>query len=592
MPSSARPPGRRKFFPRNRPAAGTPAAPADGLWAAKRRTLTVGLVLTITFIASEALAVVTVMPVVAHDLGGLDLYGWVFSAFMLGSVVGIVAAGREADRRGPALPYVIGVILFASGLLVAGLTPSMPVLVAGRALQGLGAGAVPAVAYVAMGRTLPDRLRPRMMAVLSTAWAVPGVAGPAAAAAVAHLFGWRWVFLGLVPIVLVAGSLAIPALIRLGRLPRDEHRADERPPDERPRDEHRADRRSADRQPGTEHRVIDGLGVAAGAAMFLAGLTALSGSGASPVIGAVLVLAGCGLGIPVLRRLLPPGTLRARPGLPATILSRGVLTFAFFGADAYVTLTITTVRHHSPALAGLAVTGSTLGWTAGAWLQARLSERWAGRSLVRTGLAIVLAGQVGMALVLSPSVPVEVGMVAWTIAGFGMGMSSAPLSLMMLREAPPGREGWSSASLNLADVLGTAIGIGVGGAAVAAVLRSGHQVAEGVAIAFAITAAAAMAGLLVTRRLPLGRIRPDQAGHDSPEPDPAGPPAEGPVPEEPSFPELQAPGQPTSSAGGSTGRDAGGQAEVPHGLAVGDRDRVKLQVQLGGQVERDALGPL
>src|SRR6202008_3277687 len=73
---------------------------ADGLWAPQTRALTIGLVLTITFVASEALAVVTVMPVVARDLGGLRLYGWVFSGFMLGAVVGIVAAGREADRRG------------------------------------------------------------------------------------------------------------------------------------------------------------------------------------------------------------------------------------------------------------------------------------------------------------------------------------------------------------------------------------------------------------------------------------------------------------------------------------------------------------
>ena len=83
-----------------------------GLWAPQRRALTAGLVLTITFVASEALAVVTVMPVVARDLGGLSLYGWVFSGFMLGSVVGIVAAGREADRRGPAVPFVAGVVLF------------------------------------------------------------------------------------------------------------------------------------------------------------------------------------------------------------------------------------------------------------------------------------------------------------------------------------------------------------------------------------------------------------------------------------------------------------------------------------------------
>src|ERR1039458_2058968 len=154
-----------------------------GLWAPQRRALTAGLVLTITFVASEALAVVTVMPVVVRDLGGLRLYGWVFSGFMLGSVIGIVAAGRQAgrggggavgglgrcggvfsvfiggsvigigaaggqaDRRGPAVPFVAGVVLFGSGLAIAGLAPSIAVLVAGRGLQGLGAGAVPAVAY-------------------------------------------------------------------------------------------------------------------------------------------------------------------------------------------------------------------------------------------------------------------------------------------------------------------------------------------------------------------------------------------------------------------------------------------------------------
>ena len=178
--------------------------------------------------------------------------------------------------------------------------------------------------------------------------------------------------------------------------------------------------------------------------------------------------AGVAAGLPALRRLVPAGTLTARPGLPATILSRGLLTFAFFGADAYVTLAITAVRHRSPLVAGIAVTGATLGWTAGAWVQARLSETWQGRRFVRIGLVIVLAGIAGMVLVLRPDVPVAVGLAAWTVAGLGMGLAYAPLSLMMLREAPPGQEGRASASLNLADVLGTALGIGVGGAAVAA----------------------------------------------------------------------------------------------------------------------------
>jgi len=449
-------------------------ARAPGLWAPQRRALTAGLVLTITFVASEALAVITVMPVVARDLGGLRLYGWVFSGFMLGSVVGIVAAGREADRRGPAVPFVAGVVLFGSGLAVAGLAPSMGVLVAGRVLQGIGAGAVPSVAYAAIGRCLPEALRARMMAVLSTAWVAPGLAGPAVSAEVARLFGWRWVFLGLLPVVAVAGSIAVPALVRLG------------PPAA---------------SLAREHRLTDGLRTAAGATMLLAGLTLAAGSG-SVLAGLGLIAAGIIAGLPALRRLVPAGTLTGRPGLPATIASRGLLTFAFFGADAYVTLAVTAVRHRSPVVAGLAVTGATVAWTAGAWVQARLSGTWEGRRLVRTGLIIILAGIAGMFLMLQPAVPVAEGMAAWTVAGLGMGLAYAPLSLMMLQKAAHGQEGQASASLNLADVLGTAIGIGVGGAAVAA--TAGHDLRLGIAGAFAAAAAAALAGLAFTGRLPAG----------------------------------------------------------------------------------------
>ena len=213
-------------------------------------------------------------------------------------------------------------------------------------------------------------------------------------------------------------------------------------------------------------------------------------------------MAGCLAGFTALRRLVPAGTFTARRGLPATILSRGLLTFAFFGADAYVTLSITEVRHRSPVVAGIAVTGATLAWTAGAWVQARLSEKWEGRRLVRAGLLIVLAGIAGMVAALQPGVPVAAGLAAWTIAGLGMGLAYAPISLLMLREAPPGREGWASASLNLADVLGTAIGIGAGGAAVAA----GASLYLGVTAAFAIAAIMAVVGLGVSRRLPDGPV--------------------------------------------------------------------------------------
>jgi MFS family permease len=438
------------------------------------------LVLTITFIASEALAVITIMPVVARQLGGLNLYGWVFSAFMLGNVVGIVVAGRQADRFGPARPFLGGLALFGAGLAIAGLAPSMQVLVAGRALQGIGAGAVPAIAYVSIGRSLPERLQAQMMAVLSTAWVVPGLVGPALSAAVASLVGWRWVFLGLLPVVAVTGAMALPALFRLGRQP---IRTDDKP--------------AAD----TVHRLSDGLAAAAGAGLLLTGLSLVAG--ARGVAAGVLVLVvGVVLISVSLRRLLPAGTFTARPGLPAVMLSRGLLTFSFFGADAYVTLTITTVRHHSPAVAGIAVTGSTLAWTAGAWLQSRLHSRWEARRLVGCGVAVILSGLAAMAIVLVPAIPAEVGIAAWTVAGFGIGLAYAPITLLMLREAPPGREGWASSSLNLADVLGTAIGIGIGGAAVAAATAHGWPVSAGVGIAFSVAGAGAITLAFASRRLP------------------------------------------------------------------------------------------
>jgi MFS family permease len=150
--------------------ADTVSAPADGLWAPRRHRLTLGLVLTVTLVAFESLAISTVMPLVSRDLGGLHLYGWVFSGFFLGSLMGIVLAGQAADRQGTMAPYVLGLALFAGGLLIGGLAPSMALLVVGRVVQGLGAGAIPAVAYTSWAASSPPALRPRMFAVFASAW--------------------------------------------------------------------------------------------------------------------------------------------------------------------------------------------------------------------------------------------------------------------------------------------------------------------------------------------------------------------------------------------------------------------------------------
>jgi MFS family permease len=438
------------------------------VWAPEWRALTIGLVLTITFAASEALAVATVLPLVAHDLHGLSLYGWVTSAFFLGTLVGLVVAGAEVDRRGPATPYAVSLTVFAVGLIVAGLAPAMWVVVAGRALQGLGAGAIPAIAYSSIGRTIPDALRPRVFALMSTAWVLPGLAGPVIAAAVASAFGWRVVFLGLPPLIAAIGIVPYRVLRAI---------------------------RPADTVHVESARVVPALEIAGAAALGLGALAARS------YLSIPLALAAVALGIRPLRALFPRGTLRARRGLPATVLTRGLLTFAFFGADVFVPLMLVAIRDRSPAFAGVVITSSTLSWTGAAWVQTRLIDRWGARRLVQLGLVLVAAAIAGTACVLFAGVPPELAILTWAIGGFGIGLAYAPLSLTMLREAEPGQEGTATSALQLSDNLGVAFGAGIGGAAVA--IGAAHErEALGIGVAFAIAGAVALLGAAVASRLP------------------------------------------------------------------------------------------
>jgi MFS family permease len=443
-------------------------SPAGGIWTPAYRPLTVGLVLAVTFVAFEALAVATILPVVGRHLGDLRLYGWVFSAFLLASLIGIVIAGTLADRVPLGRLMLAGLALFALGLIIGGTAPTMLALVAGRAVQGLGAGVVPAVAYVAISRCYAEESRPRMFAVLSTAWVVPGLIGPGIAALVAAAVGWRWVFLGLLPLVAAAGVLVVRALRHV-------------PPPA---------------NPGTAAvPYLAVLGVVAGAGAALAALS--SGVALAAAAGGI---AGGALLAVSMRRLTPPRYLSARPGLAATILSRSLLTCCFFAGDAYVPYAIVTVRHAPTTLAALALTASTLTWTAGSWVQARCIARWGPRRLVRPGECLVALGLGAMCVVLLPSVPPALAIVAWALAGAGIGTAYAPLSVTTLDLAAAGEEGRATSALQLCDVLGQAIGTGVAGAIVAGTSRIGHG--PGVALAFSFAIAVALTGIVVGAWLP------------------------------------------------------------------------------------------
>ena len=445
----------------------------DGLWAPGRRSLIVGLVLTITLVAFEALAVSTVMPIVADELNGIELYGWVFTAFMLGSLIGIVLVGGLIDRRGLGGPFAAGIALFATGLIVGGLAPSMEVLVGARFVQGLGAGTVPPIAYVAIGRSLPEHLRPQMFATLSTAWILPGVVGPALAGIVGETLGWRWVFLGLLPLIVLSASIAFPAVRTIGPDPDD-----------------------APNAASLRDRAPLAVLVALGTGLLLAGLTS-----GEPVLLVVLGIGGAVIGLFALRRLTPEGTLRAARGLPATVLMRGVITFAFFAVDAYVALALVEWRGLSAAQAGIALTAATVSWTAGSWTQAKFSKRWPPERFVRAGVMVLVVGLASFGIVLVPTISPWVALPTFAVAGYAMGLAYSPLALIVLREAPTAEQGRASSAISLTDSLGTALGTGITGALVAASVRSTGNPAPGLAVGFGVAVGVALLGVVLSGRL-------------------------------------------------------------------------------------------
>ncbi|MCA1846131.1 MAG: MFS transporter, partial [Actinobacteria bacterium] len=399
-------------------------------------------------------------------------YGWVFSSFMLADLVGLTLWGRLADRRGPARSYSAGVALFAAGLVIGGAAPSMAVLVLGRVVQGFGAGALSSTLYVAVGRGYARDAKPRMLATLSTAWVVPGLVGPALAGAVAEHLSWRLVFVGLLPVLGAASALTLPALRGM--------------PPEAGADEARSPF-------GLAMRLALGAGLALGG---------LDSRGAAR--GVVLLAAGAIVGVPALRELLPEGVFRARRGLPAAIAARGLLTFAFFGTDTFIPLGLTSVRHVSPTLAGLALTTASLTWAGGSWFLAHTGKDWDRAKAAGGGMALVLVGIAGVASVLWRSVPVAVAPVAWAVAGAGMGMAYQIGTLVVVEDPPPAQVGLLSASMQLSDVLGVALGTGVAGAAVSLAAAQGWSRALGLAIGHAacgIVGTVALAACLRIRSL-------------------------------------------------------------------------------------------
>lgn len=450
-------------------------------------------------IAFEAMAVATAMPVAVRALHGLPLYAWGFSAYLTTSLFAMVVAGEWSDRRGPREPFLGGAATFAAGLLVAGTATSMPVFVAGRAVQGLGGGAVLVALYVVIARRYPESLRPRVFSAISAAWVLPSIVGPALAGWAAEHVSWRAVFLGVPPFVALAMVFVVPSLRGLGT----PVKVDPAEPD----------------VPATAARTGRkrlALATAAGA-----GLLQLAGQRLD-LLGLALGVLGVGLVAASLPRLLPAGTLRARRGLPTTVLERGVIGGAFFGAESFVPLMLVEQRHLSPTLAGLTLTGGALGWALGSWFQGRPGLRVPRHRLVAGGSLLVAVGIGGVALTLDPAVPAALAAVFWAVGAVGMGLLTASLSVLVLEQSAPADQGANSAALQLSDGLGSVLLIGLAGSVFAALHgRAGGDAPVFLAI-YAVMAAVALVGAALggrvaapgagTRTTPLATDLPAPAG--------------------------------------------------------------------------------
>lgn len=435
-----------------------PPEHAESIWTGSYLPLSIGSLLAVTVVAFQGLAMATVAPTVADAIGGENLYGWIFSAFLLPQIVGTVIGGQEVDRRSPASILLVAILVFAAGTLLAGIAPSIWVLFGGRAFQGLGAGAMFSTVYAVIGAAYPDRLRPHILAAMSSAWIVPSLVGPALAGFVADHAGWRWVFFGLVPLLVIVVALALPVYRTFDRAPSD--------------------------APPSRTRLLLSIGLTVGTGLFLAGLELRPWPLAVAAVAVGLVAL-----VPTLRGLLPEGIFVARPMMPAAILVRALLMGGFLIGETYMIRALKEFGGVSATTAGIVLTVGSLTWTAGSWIQARWDQRAGTASRPRrvtTGVAILLAGCGGVFLTIATlhDIWIGVALAGWLLAGLGMGIAYTTCTTIVFAHATSGEEGLASSSVLLGDLFMSSVGVGLGG--VAYTIASGGGASSETSSAFAI----------------------------------------------------------------------------------------------------------
>lgn len=403
----------------------------------------IAIYVTVALAAFEALAVAAALPEVAADLGSVPLLPWVITAFLLTSGVATIVSGRLIDSLGLKTMFPIAVILFAGSGTAAAFVPTMPAMIAARALQGAGAGMVVAVGLAAVSLLYPPQLTGRAFAANSTVWGVMGVAGPGIAAFMLTQLDWRWIFLINLPL----GLLALAAGMRV------------MPP----------------ARSGSGGRSVDVTGTLLALAFTLALLLAIDGLDTSSALWGTSAAAFGYLFYRHSGRSKSPVVERRYLGeapFAPLALSISLLITGAIAANAFVPVYVRAGRLESAATAAWSVLFFTIGWTLGSNLSSRLLDTRPERAVIRYGFGLTTPGLVVTGTAALMSGPLPLVFTGLLLAGSGVGLSTNAALTHLRNISDPDEIGRSTAAHQFFRNQGFAIGSALGGALLFAVVTA------------------------------------------------------------------------------------------------------------------------
>jgi EmrB/QacA subfamily drug resistance transporter len=418
----------------------TPAVPELQLEPGARRRVLVGLMLTMGLAAMDTTVVATAIPSIVRDLGGFSLFAWVFSAYVLAQAVTIPIYGKLADLYGRKPVLVAGTLIFLGGSILSGIAWSMVALIAFRALQGLGAGAISPVVTTLAGDLYTLEERARIQGFLSSVWGISAVVGPAIGGFFAEYATWRWIFYVNVPV----GAAALSVILTGFHEPRGVRRR------------HRVDFEGA-------LLLVGGVGLTI-FALLEGGVRWpwLSTPVVSLFVGAAVLLAAFAIN----------ETRAAEPMLPTWVFGRRILLGAALGSGGVGLLTIglTTfmpafaqgVLGAGPVLAGFVLAAMTVGWPISSALSGRLYLRIGFRDSALIGTLLCLAAG-GLLALLDGSSQIWQAAGACFVMGAGLGLLSTPLIVGVQSVVDLRRRGVVTGANMFSRMLGQALGAAIFG---------------------------------------------------------------------------------------------------------------------------------